>query len=131
MSCFLVHYLKSMVSFLIFGEYLENMFLQTDFGYDEKMQIKLRVLAQEPSWTVDPTQFKYSMNIVGRIKVDGTFSEDSYDKIAAFYNGEVRGVVNLVYNASYKEYYAFLTVYSNSSFGEKIEFKIEFLYSFP
>jgi hypothetical protein len=106
------------------GEYLENMYLQTDFGYDEKLQIKLRVLAQEPNWSVDPTLYNYSMNIVGRIKVDAKFSEDSYDKVAAFYNGEVRGSVNLVYNAGYQEYFAFLTVYSNSNVAENIEFKI-------
>ncbi|PKH66898.1 laminin G [Flavobacterium sp. ALD4] len=106
------------------GEYLENMYLQTDFGYDEKLQIKLRVLAQEPNWAVDPSLYNYSMNIVGRIKVDAKFSEDSYDKVAAFYNGEVRGSVNLVYNSAYQEYFAFLTVYSNSAFGENIEFKI-------
>jgi hypothetical protein len=106
------------------GEYLENLYLQTDFGYDEKLQIKLRVLAQEPDWTVDPTLYKYSMNIVGRIKVDAKFSEDSYDEIAAFNNGEVRGSVKLIYNTAYQEYFAFLTVYSNSNVGENIEFKI-------
>ncbi len=106
------------------GEYLENLYLKTDFGYDEKLQIKLRVLAQEPNWTVDPTLYKYSMNIVGRIKVNAQFSEDSYDEIAAFNNGEVRGSVKLVYNTAYQEYFAFLTVYSNSNIGENIEFKI-------
>jgi len=106
------------------GAYLENLYLQTDFGYDEKLQIDLRVLAPEPNWTVDPTKFNYSMNIVGKIKVDGKLSEDSYDKIAAFYNGEVRGSVNLVYNDAYQEYYAFLTLYSNSVYGEELEFRI-------
>lgn len=100
------------------------MYLQTDFGYDEKLQIKLRVLAAEPDWAVDPTLYKYSMNIVGRIKVDGTFSEDSYDKIAAFHDGEVRGSVKLEYNKSYQEYYAFLTVYSDTISGDVIQFKI-------
>ena len=106
------------------GEYLENLYLKTDFGYDEKMQIKLRVLGEEPNWTVNPTDYKYSMNIVGRIKVDGKFSEDSYDKIAAFSNEVVRGVTKLVYNTAYKEYYVFLTVYSNSISNENIDFKI-------
>ena len=106
------------------GEYLENMYLKTDFGYDEKLQIKLRVLAQEPKWTIDPSLFEYSMNVVGRVKVDGAFSEDVYDKIAAFYNGELRGSVKLVYNQGYQEYFAFLTVYSNEGAGENIEFKI-------
>ena len=106
------------------GEYLENLYLQTDFGFDEKMQVKLRVLAAEPDWVIDPTDFDYSMNIVGRIKVNGKFSEDSYDKIAAFYNGEVRGSVKLVYLESFQEYYAYLTVYSNTIYGEAIEFSI-------
>lgn len=106
------------------GEYLENLYLKTDFGYDEKMQIKLRVLAPEPNWNVDPTHFDYSMNIIGKIKVDGVLSTDSYDKIAAFYNDEVRGSVKLVYNEAYKEYFAFLTVYSNKNSGENLKFKI-------
>lgn len=106
------------------GEYLENLYLQTDFGYDQKLQIKLRVLAPEPNWNVDPTHFDYSMNIIGKIKVDGALSADSYDKIAAFYNDEVRGSVKLVYNEAYKEYFAFLTVYSNTNSGENLKFKI-------
>lgn len=106
------------------GEYLENLYLKTDFGYDEKMQIKLRVLGEEPNWTVNPADYKYSMSIVGRVKIDGKFSEDTYDKIAAFSNGGVRGVAKLVYNPSYKQYYAFLTVYSNSVSNVNIDFKI-------
>ena len=106
------------------GEYLENLYLQTDFGYDEKMQIKIRVLAEEPNWNINPTNFDFSMNIVGRVKIEGKFSEDSYDKIAAFSNGEVRGSAYLVYNESFKEYYAYLTVYSNNVYGESIVFSI-------
>lgn len=106
------------------GEYLENLSLQTDFGYDQKLQVKLRVLAPEPNWTVNPTHFDYSMNIIGKIKVDGVLSTDSYDKIAAFHNDEVRGSVELVYNELYREYFAFLTVYSNTNSGEDLKFKI-------
>jgi hypothetical protein len=43
------------------------LYLQTDFG-DENLQIKLRVLAPAPDWAVDPSLYKYSMNLVGRIK---------------------------------------------------------------
>jgi hypothetical protein len=106
------------------GEYLENLYLQTDFGYDEKLQIKLRVLAPEPEWEINPTDFKYSLNIVGKVKVDGVISEDSYDKIAAFYDGEVRGTADLVYNDAFQEYFVYLTVYSNDAYGEEIKFKI-------
>ncbi|OOV19038.1 LamG-like jellyroll fold domain-containing protein [Flavobacterium sp. LM4] len=106
------------------GEYLENLYLQTDFGYDQKLQTKLRVLAPEPNWNVDPTHFDYSMNIIGKVKVDGVLSADSYDKIAAFYNEETRGSTKLVYNEAYKEYFAFLTIYSNTNSGENLKFKI-------
>lgn len=106
------------------GKYLENLFLQTDFGFDEKMQIKIRVLVPEPDWIVNPDDFELSMSIVGKIKIDGTLSSDSYDIVAAFSHEEVRGSARLVYNEPYQEYFAFLTVYSNSSFGDTIDFRI-------
>ena len=98
--------------------------MQTDFGYDQKLQINLRVLAEEPDWTVDPTTFDYNMNIVGRVKLDGVFSDDVYDKVAAFSNGELRGSGYLVYNEPYQEYFVFLTAYSNTVSGDLIDFSI-------
>ncbi|CAL2104919.1 putative secreted protein (Por secretion system target) [Tenacibaculum sp. 190524A02b] len=106
------------------GEYLENLYLETDFGYDEKLQIEVRSLANAPDWTVNPTDFDYSMNVVGKVKIDGIFSADSYDKVAAFVGDEVRGVANLVYDDAFQEYFAFVTIYSNVSSGETIEFSI-------
>ncbi|MCH9659793.1 MAG: LamG domain-containing protein, partial [Bacteroidetes bacterium] len=106
------------------GEYLENLYLQTDFGLDEKLQLEVRVLADGPDWTIDPNNFDYSMNIVGRISVDGIFSDDLYDKVAAFSNGELRGVADVVYDDSYQEYFVFLTVYSNVVSGDAINFSI-------
>lgn len=105
-------------------EYIENLYLQTDFGLDEKLQLQVRVLTEEPNWSINPNNFDFSMNIVGRIKVDGIFSDDEFDKVAAFVNGETRGVTNIVYNESYQEYFVFLTVYSNSVSGEAISFSI-------
>lgn len=105
------------------GAYLENLYLETDFGFDEKLQIDLKVLTEEPEWVINPKDFDYSMTIIGRIKVDGVFSDDSYDKIAAFYNGEVRGVTNLIFDENYQQHYAYLTIYSNVP-GQEIEFRI-------
>lgn len=106
------------------GEYIENLYLQTDFAYDQKLPLKLRILAQEPNWSVDPKLFDYSMNIIGKIKVDELLSTDSHDKIAVFHKDEVRGTVKLVYNELYKEYFVFLTAYSNTNSGEELRFKI-------
>jgi hypothetical protein len=46
------------------------------------------------------------MNIVGRIKVDSKFSEDSYDKIAAFLVGRYEALQIWFYNTAYQEYFA-------------------------
>lgn len=106
------------------GIYNEILFLETDFGFNQKLPVNLRVLEKEPVWAINPNDYAYSTNIVGRIKVDGIFSEDMYDRIGAFYNDEVRGVTNLVYDPSYKQYYLYLTIYSNNPNAETIEFRI-------
>ena len=106
------------------GDYLEDLYLETDFGFDQKLQVAIKVLNEEPDWTVDPNSFDYSMNVIGRVQVDGIFSDDAYDKIAAFHDGEVRGVVNLEYNDAYNGYFAYVTIFSNSIQGEEITFSI-------
>ena len=106
------------------GDYLEDLYLETDFGFDQKLQVAVKVLADDPKWVVDPTDFEYSMNLVGKVQVDGILSTDSYDKIGAFVNSEVRGSASLEYNASYNEHFVYLTVYSNTIQGEDITFSI-------
>lgn len=106
------------------GEYVDNIRLITDFGFDQNLLLEVRVLAEEPEWDIDPTQFDFGMNIIGGIQVDGVLSEDLYDTVAAFVGDEVRGVVDLVFDPDFRQYFAFLTVYSNISAGETLTFKI-------
>lgn len=109
---------------LTIGAYTQDLFLNTDFNFDEKILLDLRVLGPSPDWTVDPTAFENSMNIIGKVKINGVFSEDRYTKIGAFVGGEVRGVANLEYDKNYDEYFSYLNVFSNSTSGEEITFKI-------
>ncbi len=106
------------------GEYIENLHLQTDFNYDEKLQVKVRVLAKEPSWNVNAANFDKSMTLVGRIQVNGVFSNDVYDLVAAFQNGKLVGTAKPIYNEAYKQYFIFLTLYSSDVTTDKITFKI-------
>jgi hypothetical protein len=79
--------------------------------------------AQAPNWVVNGNSFQYSMTIVGFLNMDGVTLSSTNDKVAAFVNGQCRGVTNLIYVASQKSYYAYLTVFSNSN-GEIVNFKI-------
>ncbi|MFC5047019.1 LamG-like jellyroll fold domain-containing protein [Aquimarina hainanensis] len=105
------------------GEYIENLYLETDFGLDQKLQLNLRVLETEPDWTVNPSAFDFSMNFIGKLKINGIISTDAYDKVGAFVNGVPRGETHLLYDEAFDEYFIYLTVFSNTAFGDAIIFK--------
>jgi len=104
--------------------YNETLYLETDFGFNQKLPLTLRVLEQEPDWSINSSDYAYSSNIVGRISVDGLFSEDTYDRIGVFHNDKLSGVAKVVYNSSYQQYYVFLTIYSHNAQGDELEFRI-------
>ena len=64
------------------------------------------------------------MNLINQIQIDGVLSRDSYTKVAAFVDGEPRGEAYLNYDNNYDAYYAYLSVYSNTAFGEDVTFKV-------
>ncbi|WP_114752467.1 LamG-like jellyroll fold domain-containing protein [Pleomorphovibrio marinus] len=106
------------------GIFTENMALNTDFGFAQTKVLNLRVLPESPNWQIDPAAFNYSMTIIGRVQVNGVFSRDGLDQVAAFHRDEIRGLAELNYDPAYDEYFTFLTVYSNELFDEPISFKI-------
>ncbi|WP_040397028.1 LamG-like jellyroll fold domain-containing protein [Cesiribacter andamanensis] len=106
------------------GQYTRDLYLKTDFNYDEKLMLDLRVLAPAPAWAVDPSAWEHSMNIIGKLKLNGAFSQDPQSRVAAYVGSELRGVAALQYDAQHDEYFAFLTVYSNQASGEEVSFKI-------
>lgn len=85
--------------------------------------IGISAFGQAPSWSLNENNFQYTMSFVAFVNVDGVNLSDSNDKVAAFVNGECRGVTNLTYVASEDSYYAYLTVFSNQN-SETLNFKI-------
>jgi hypothetical protein len=107
------------------GIYQEDLYLKSDFGYDEKLIINLRNYTPVPdSWKVDPDKFQYSMNIDGMIRFNGKLSDNPYDHVAVFVGDECRGVANLQYVKAFDNYQAFLTVYSNVLGNEPLTVKL-------
>lgn len=83
----------------------------------------VNVFGQAPNWTVNENNFQYTMSFVAFVNVDGVELSSSNDKVAAFVNGECRGVTNLTFVAIENSYYAYLTVFSNEN-SEILNFKI-------
>lgn len=106
------------------GYYSEDVYLSSDFDFDEKLSIDIRVFSEEPEWVVDPFAFQYSMNVVADLEIDRIISRDQYDKVAAFVDGECRGVAHLEYVEAFDRYEAFLDIYSNQEAGDIIELRV-------
>lgn len=86
--------------------------------------LSVNIFGQSPdSWFVNENNFEYTMSFVTFVNIDGADLANTNDKVAAFVNGECRGVTNLIYVASKNRYYAYLTVFSNAN-EEVINFKI-------
>jgi hypothetical protein len=79
--------------------------------------------SQESNWSVNASNYQYSMTFTASLNANGVTLSSSEDKVAAFVNGEVRGVANVVYEATYNKYVVYLSVYANTN-GETISFKM-------
>lgn len=73
-------------------------------------------------WTVNPAEYEFTMNIVGQVSISGTVEDNAANYIGAFVDDVCVGVCSPVEDAGeYKLFY--LTIYSNQSSGETVEFK--------
>ncbi|NJK83048.1 MAG: hypothetical protein HC912_03750, partial [Saprospiraceae bacterium] len=98
--------------------------LSTDFGFNERLTLDLKVKATPPTWTVNTTQFQHTMSYVGQLVIENIVSTDTEDQLAVFVNNQLRGVANVVLDAVSSKYLVFLDVYSNEVAGEELEFRI-------
>ncbi len=85
--------------------------------------ISVGLSAQPPSWQVYENEFEYTMTMVAYLNVNGTTLSNTDDMLAAFVDGECRGVANLIYAEATDSYFAYLTVFSNLT-SEMVDFKI-------
>jgi hypothetical protein len=106
------------------GYYEEDVYVVTDFGYNEPLLLKLYVSTPSPAWKVDPDKFQFSMNVIGQLKINNVVSIDTADMIGVFVDNECRGSAHLRYAAAYDMYEVFLTIFSNKESGEQLKFKI-------
>ena len=108
------------------GEYNTDLLLTTsDFGFAEKLNINVNVKKALPEdWVINPTDFEFSMNVIGQVSIDNVISRDENNLLGVFVNNECRGIAKLTYVPSYDNYQAFLAIYSDVSFGEELEFRV-------
>jgi hypothetical protein len=74
-------------------------------------------------WVVDPTQFEYSMTLIGMLKVNNVNATTATMELGAFSGNTLRGSGQAIYIAPLQSYLFFLTAYANAS-GEQIHYKL-------
>lgn len=110
-------------STMVFGAFKDTIFANGALG-SEPLVIDARVICPAPEWVVRPSAYSYSMNMSLQLNIEGTISADREDCVAAFVNGECRGLAKVRYEPSLKKWIAFLTVYSNVYSGEEVTLRI-------
>lgn len=98
-------------------------------GMPVSMNIVYEVLAKPVNWTFDPGGYENTMTVVAQFSLtqnNAPLSQDTRDRVAAFVNGEIRGIANIEYIPENNTYAAYLTIHSNSSGGgggETVQFR--------
>lgn len=85
--------------------------------------IPVFVQAQPDDWTVNSSNFEFSMTLTAEVTLEGTDHNEEGNFLAAFVDGECRGVAQASYVEAYDKYLYFLTVFSNTNSGEEVDFK--------
>lgn len=106
------------------GTYNEVFYLTNSDGISEPLNVTLKVNGKRPDWTVNPADYKFNMSVYGQMKINGRFSNDTEDMLAAFEDDVCVGVATNEYIKVNDMYYALLTVYGNTGSHNKLEFKM-------
>ena len=124
-----------LVEDLDFGEYETRIYAGVTGVGDEELDIYIRKLCYEPEWAINPSEFQYSMNITANLVTQPSAvvtdtSDDVYDMVGVFVGEELRGVASVEYLAelddlsNFHPYEVFLTVFSDTTAGEDLSFKV-------
>lgn len=105
------------------GKYEETIYLRANNGIETPLIIHVNVTGQVPDWSVNPGDYENSMNVIGRVEVQGLPMDDADDLVAAFIGEECRGVAHPVYIERYDSYFVTMNIYGNDDAGKKVTFR--------
>ncbi|MBC8311163.1 MAG: T9SS type A sorting domain-containing protein [Candidatus Marinimicrobia bacterium] len=83
------------------------------------------LLADVPAWSINPADYQYNGSVTSKVYIDGNEVGSTSDLVAAFVDGEVRGVINgLALPPFLGGGFSFnVMVFSNEAGGETVSFQ--------
>ncbi len=107
---------------LAFGHWRDTIVLQTQTGQnpffmggDEPLPLGVRVVCRPPYEGFNPNAYENSMTMVLRVNIEGAFSDDPEDIVAAFIDDRLRGFARVQYIPQLNDYRALLAIYGDPS----------------
>jgi len=107
-------------STLAFGSWRDTVVLRTETGQnpffmggDEPLPFGARVVCRPPYGTFNPNLYENSMTMVLKVNIEGVFSTDPEDMVAAFIDDDLRGRAYVQFVPQLNEYRAYLAVYGD------------------
>ena len=76
------------------GKYDLTIGLQGNLQILEPLRITMKVSGEKPNWSFDPLAFEHQMTIIGQVRIDGILMENNESIVAAFIDGECRGLAS-------------------------------------
>ncbi|MBL7775598.1 MAG: T9SS type A sorting domain-containing protein, partial [Saprospiraceae bacterium] len=105
---------------LAFGHWTDSIVLRTETGQnpffmggDEGLPVGIRVVCRPPYRAVNGSLYENTMSMVLRPDIEGVFSADLEDIVAAFIDNELRGLAKVQHVPQLGVHLAYLTVYGN------------------
>lgn len=100
------------------GKYQETIYLKSNNGIETPLTLNVTVTGQVPAWNVNANDYENSMNVIGRVMVQGVPMDDSDDIVAAFIGEECRGIAHPVYSSRYDSYFVTINIFGNTEDGK-------------
>lgn len=75
-------------------------------------------------WSLDKSQYLYNMNLTAHLNDGQVALDDTLYTLAAFINGEIRGLSRVEYLSELDKYQVRISIYSNNTSGEIVRFQL-------
>ena len=105
------------------GKYEETVYLKGNNGIETPLTLNITVKGGVPDWSVNPKDFEFSMNVIGRVEIKNVPMDDEDDIVAAFIGEECRGVAHPKYMERYDGNFITMDIYGNNEAGEEVTFR--------
>ena len=107
------------------GNYEETIYLKGNNGIETPLTLNIKVTGDVPQWAFNKGDYEESMNFIGSLYFQNVPSNDTDDIVAAFINGECRGVAQPEYRPRYDSYFVTMDIYANADEADAlVEFKM-------